>query len=131
MHLHIEFFVEDIARSRAFYTGILGFAVARQKADGFTELRRGSATIALNDRQILNPDHPARPAAGERIGKGVEVVLVEDSLEELYDHVLASGWPISTPLTKQPWGMTDFRVLDPDGIYIRVTAPRTGPSDLS
>lgn len=124
--MHIEFFVEDLERSRDFYTRVLGFAVVRQKTDGFTELRRGSATIALNDLESLSPDHPARPAPGERIGKGVEVVLVENRLLEFYDHVLASKWPISTALRRQPWGMTDFRVLDPDGIYIRVTAPE-GP----
>lgn len=124
MHLQVEFFVEDLARSRDFYTSVLGFAVVRQKADGFTELSRGAAMIALNDRNVLSADHPTRPAAGERTGKGVEVVLIVDSLREVYDHVLASGWPISTPLTKQPWGMTDFRIVDPDGIYIRVTAPR-------
>ena len=124
MQLHIEFFVEDLARSREFYTRVLRFSVARQKVDGFTELRRGTATVALNDHQILNPNHPTRPAPGERIGKGVEVVLIVDCLQEAYDHVLATGWPISTPITKQPWCRTDFRVVDPDGIYIRVTEPR-------
>ena len=123
MHLHIEFFVEDLARSCDFYTVVLEFSVVRQKDDGYIELNRGAATVAINDHRILHLDHPTRPAAGERIGKGVEVVLVTDSLGEVYDHVRASGWPISTPLTEQPWGMTDFRIVDPDGIYIRVTGP--------
>lgn len=125
MHLHIEFFVEDLERSRDFYTAVLGFSVVRQKADGFTELNRGAATVAINDQSMLHPDHPARPGPGERIGKGAEVVLVTDSLQEVYDHVRASGWPISTPLTQQSWGLTDFRIVDPDGIYIRVTTPKT------
>jgi catechol 2,3-dioxygenase-like lactoylglutathione lyase family enzyme len=124
MHLHIEFFVEDLARSRDFYTSVLGFAVVRQKDDGYTELNRGAATVAINDHRMPHLDHPTRPAAGERTGKGVEVVLVTDSLQEVYDHVRASGWPIPTPLTEQPWGMTDFRIVDPDGIYIRMPAPR-------
>ncbi len=124
MHLHVELFVADLAQSRDFYTNVLGFSVVRQKPDGFTELSRGTAILALNDHNILNPGHPARPAAGERIGKGVEVVLVVDGLREVYEHVLDSGWPISTPITHQPWGMTDFRIVDPDGIYIRITTPR-------
>jgi catechol 2,3-dioxygenase-like lactoylglutathione lyase family enzyme len=124
MHLHIEFFVEDLERSRDFYTAVMGFSVVRQKADGFTELNLGAATVAINDHRILHTDHPTRPALGERIGKGVEVVLVTDSLQEVYDHVRASGWPISTALTEQPWGMSDFRIVDPDGIYIRVTASK-------
>ena len=125
MDLHVEFFVEDLERSRDFYTRVLGFAITRQKEDGFTELRRGSATLALNSRRILNADHPARPAPNERIGKGVEIVLVAKALDAVYEQVLASGWPLSTPMTDQPWGMTDFRVIDPDGVYIRVTAPPT------
>lgn len=124
MELHVEFFVEDLVRSREFYTRVLGFTIARQKVDGFTELRRGSATLALNSLKILNQDHPARPAPNERIARGVEIVLITEDLEACYDHVLASRWPVSTPLTEQPWGMTDFRVIDPDGCYIRVTAPR-------
>lgn len=123
MELHVEFFVEDLEPSRDFYTRVLGFKITRQKVDGFTELKRGSATIALNSIDVLEPGHPARPHAHERIGKGVEIVLLVDDLHEIYNHVLAVGWPLSTPITKQPWGMTDFRVSDPDGCYIRITAP--------
>jgi catechol 2,3-dioxygenase-like lactoylglutathione lyase family enzyme len=125
MELHVEFFVEDLARSREFYCAVLGFGIMRQKEDGFTELAQGAATLALNSLSILAPDHPARPGPQERIGKGVELVLLVEDLEEVYRHVLASGWPLSTPMTKQPWGMTDFRLIDPDGIYIRVSGRRT------
>jgi catechol 2,3-dioxygenase-like lactoylglutathione lyase family enzyme len=126
MELHIEFFVRDLPRSRDFYTRVLGFEIIRQQEDGFTELRRGSAVIALNDLAILKHGHPARPRLDERIGKGVEIVLVAEDLDAIYHHVLATGWPLSTPMTEQPWGMTDFRILDPDGCYVRVTArPRT------
>ena len=125
MELHVEFFVADLARSRDFYTRVLGFEIIRQKDDGFTELNRGAATLALNSIAILTPGHPARPGPDERIGKGVEIVLFVTDLDEIYRHVLASGWPLSTPMTKQPWGMTDFRIVDPDGCYIRVTAPRS------
>jgi catechol 2,3-dioxygenase-like lactoylglutathione lyase family enzyme len=123
MDIHVEFFVEDLERSREFYTQVLGFCITRRKEDGFTELRRGAATIALNSNTILKPDHPARPAQHERIGKGIEIVLVTEDLEQVYDQVLASRWPLSTPMTHQPWGMTDFRLIDPDGCYIRVTGP--------
>jgi catechol 2,3-dioxygenase-like lactoylglutathione lyase family enzyme len=123
MELHVEFFVADLERSRDFYTRVLGFEITRQKRDGFTELRRGSAILALNSDSILQADHPARPAPNERIGKGVEIVLVAPDLDAVYDQVLATGWPLSTPLTDQPWGMTDFRLTDPDGCYIRLTAP--------
>jgi catechol 2,3-dioxygenase-like lactoylglutathione lyase family enzyme len=122
MELHVEFFVNDLERSRDFYTSVLGFSITRQKDDGFTELRRGSATLALNSTTILKPDHPARAAPNERSARGVEIVLIADDLHEVYQRVLANEWPLSTPMTDQPWGMTDFRLIDPDGCYIRVTA---------
>ncbi len=124
MQLHVEFFVQDLARSREFYTRVLGFTINRQKEDGFTELSRGDATLALNHIATLSQEHPTSPAANERIGKGVEIVLIVAEVDGVYRQVLATGWPISTPLTSQPWGMTDFRLSDPDGIYIRVSGPR-------
>ena len=62
---------------------------------------------------------PPRTSASAK----VEIVLVADDLDAVHGEVVASGWPLSTPMTDQPWGMTDFRLVDPDGIYIRVTAP--------
>lgn len=122
MELHAEFSVENLERSRDFYVNVLGFTISRQKEDGFTELRQGSAVLALNCLTSLNDDHPTRPRIGERIGRGVEIVLITENLEAAYEQVLASEWPVSTPITNPPWGMTDFRLTDPDGCYIRVTA---------
>jgi hypothetical protein len=28
---------------------------------------------------------------------------------------------LAEPLTDRPWGLRDFRVVDPDGYYLRVT----------
>lgn len=124
MELYVELFVEDLASSREFYTRVLGFGISRQSEDGFTELVLGAATLGLNSRTILSPGHPARPGSREHIARGVEIVLVVDDLEAAHRRVLASEWPLSAPLTKQPWGVSDFRLTDPDGCYIRVTARR-------
>jgi uncharacterized glyoxalase superfamily protein PhnB len=40
----------------------------------------------------------------------------------VYPHVRSEGWPRSAELRRQPWGLTDFRLLDPDGYYWRVTS---------
>jgi len=32
-----------------------------------------------------------------------------------------SGWPVCD-LALQPWGLRDFRLVDPDGYYVRVTS---------
>jgi uncharacterized glyoxalase superfamily protein PhnB len=40
----------------------------------------------------------------------------------------SSGWQMRwgsrmvEPLAARPWGQTDFRLIDPDGYYVRVTS---------
>ena len=37
------------------------------------------------------------------------------------DRVVAAGWPLEEDLRHRPWGLTDFRVLDPAGYYLSIT----------
>ena len=52
---------------------------------------------------------------------GVELVLEVDDVHAERDRVLDAGWPLAEDLTIRPWGLTDFRLLDPVGYYWRVT----------
>lgn len=33
----------------------------------------------------------------------------------------AADWPLEEGLTSRPWGLSDFRLLDPHGHYLRIT----------
>ena len=122
MPIQVELFATDLERSVAFYTGVLGFEVTRQEPGGFTELVRGEATLALNRIELLRPNHPVHAQPGERLGRGVEIVFFVDDPGPLHGDVVAAGWPLSTDLSEQSWGLTDFRLVDPDGYYIRVSS---------
>ena len=124
MRLHLELFVDDVGRSAAFFTGVLGFRIVKQTMDGYTALARGDAAISLNRRERLPADHPVHAHPGEPLGRGVEVVLYVEDVRAAYDDVVASGWPRSGELLLQPWGEDDFRILDPDGYYIRISSMR-------
>jgi uncharacterized glyoxalase superfamily protein PhnB len=52
---------------------------------------------------------------------GVELVLEVDDVVAERDQVTAAGWPITEDLHDRPWGLRDFRVLDPAGYYLRIT----------
>lgn len=121
MRLQLEFFVDDIERSLAFYTEVLGFQIRAQGEDGYIALARGDATISLNKRSSLPIDHPVQARPGEPLGRGVEVVLYVEDVHATYEGVVASGWPRSSELSLWPWGEQDFRVLDPDGYYLRIS----------
>ena len=122
MKLQLELFVEDVERSLAFYTGVLSFEVLKRKEDGYTALAQGEALIALNRRSTLDSTHPIHARPGEPLGRGVEIALMVENVRATHDRVAARDWPRSTELTHQPWGARDFRILDPDGYYLRISS---------
>jgi uncharacterized glyoxalase superfamily protein PhnB len=51
----------------------------------------------------------------------VELVFEVDDVVAERDLVTAAGWPLAEKLQKRPWGLTDFRIRDPAGYYLRIT----------
>lgn len=121
--LRLELFVDDIAVSRAFYEQALGFD-SPENADheGYLPLYRDGAIIALNRRADLPADHPLALGADERPGRGLEIVVEVDDVDEA--HAVAGKATEVSALKDQPWGLRDFRLTDPDGYYLRVTSRR-------
>jgi hypothetical protein len=56
-----------------------------------------------------------------RLPAGTELVLETDDVTTERDRIAGTGWPLEDDLTERPWGLTDFRLYDPDGYYFRVT----------
>jgi catechol 2,3-dioxygenase-like lactoylglutathione lyase family enzyme len=122
MTFRLELFVNNLPESLDFYRRVLGFEAGEQQRDGYTLVTNGKVQIGLNLLSNLREDHPIRPSADERLGKGVEIVLEVSDVEDVYARVKSQNWPISTELKHRPWGLTDFRVLDPNGYFLRLTS---------
>lgn len=119
--LRVELFVRDVPRSVAFYRDILGFETLREAPSGYTSIACQGAVFGLNDAAQVSGAHPARPRADHPVGLGIELVLVVEDVAGLHARACSSGRTDVSALVAQPWGLTDFRVVDPDGYYIRVT----------
>ncbi|GAC1486117.1 MAG: hypothetical protein NVS1B1_01090 [Candidatus Limnocylindrales bacterium] len=123
----IELHVPAFAPVKEFY-GALGFAVAREEigdaGDGYLVLRRGTNILRFwpgSDAVDRHEHFGSLPASSPR-GYGVEVVIVVEDLDAVYE--AARGFArIVAPLQERPWGLRDFRVLDPFGYYLRITEP--------
>jgi lactoylglutathione lyase len=63
-----------------------------------------------------------RSIASQRRGLGVEIVMEVDDLGTAHRRVLDSGHPVFEPPQQRPWGLWDFRIVDPDGYYLRITS---------
>ncbi|WP_158591616.1 VOC family protein [Deinococcus cavernae] len=119
--LRVELFVNDVEVSLSFYRDILGFEVVGENAT-YRALRLGNSRLALQDIRTLEPDHPL--AQPWKRGLGVEIVLEVEEVTTLHQRVQAC-WAQVTSLKQQVWGLTDFRVTDPDGYYWRITEKRS------
>jgi lactoylglutathione lyase len=118
MTLRAEIFPDDLDATVGFYTNVPRFRVAadrRAEPDGYVALTRGSVRIGAARRAV----------PGARMGRlppsGVELVLEVDDVTGERDRVAAAGWPLEEDLQSRPWGLTDFRILDPAGYYLRIT----------
>jgi catechol 2,3-dioxygenase-like lactoylglutathione lyase family enzyme len=137
MRLRLELFVADLERSIAWYVEVLGFGLVRADL-GYASVQRGDVVLGLGPTAKLpadggGPGHTQAKVARGR-GAGVEIVLEVDdptAVEAAAARVTEKGWPLVEPVTARPWGLRDFRVVDPDGYYVRVTHGNAAAEALS
>jgi predicted enzyme related to lactoylglutathione lyase len=115
--LRIELFPADLDVSVDFYVSMLAFAIARDDRPSggrYVCLRRDDVVLGLAERSAASDE-----SAPGRVD--VEIVLEVDDVTVERDRVLADGGTLADDVTTRPWGLTDFRLYDPDGNYWRVT----------
>jgi len=127
--LRFELFVDDVEASVSFYGATLGLVPPENwSPDGYVPLRAGAVTVGVQNHTKLPVEHhfSASHLAGQR-GVGLEFVIEVDDVDRAY--ALASveaerhGGGIE-PLCDRPWNTRVFRLVDPDGYYLRVTSGR-------
>jgi catechol 2,3-dioxygenase-like lactoylglutathione lyase family enzyme len=126
MRLRAELFVDDLDASIRFYTEVLGFEVVRRN-DGYASVQRGLVVFGLGPVDKLPESGTGPGFTRQRLardkGAGVEIVLELDDVRQvasLHERCRALV-PIVEELQDRPWGLRDFRILDPDGYYLRIT----------
>lgn len=117
-------YTRRIAEYELFLQNVAGFKVEK-KGPHFTALRTESARLLLNDPDILAPDHPFyQKLTGSGEGMGMEMCLVvADAVKACELAAKQPGWTIVAEAAVRPWGVRDFRVLSPDGHYLRISEP--------
>ena len=128
MAMRLELFVRDVDATIDFYSRVLGFELVRKEPDDYASLRCGRVVLGIGPVSKLPAEggYITQGIADLRRGLGVEIVLEVDDVDGWHNRVLASGYPILEPLQERPWGLSGFRIADPDGYYLRLTscAPR-------
>ncbi|MDP1422079.1 VOC family protein [Peribacillus simplex] len=126
MNLRLELFVESIEKSVEFYRDILEFNAPKEIIHTYVPVKKGSVTLGLGEMKNLPESHPLKVSNScQQTGLGVEIVLEVEDINDIYNKVVEKGYSIQTKLTKRSWGLEDFRLIDPDGYYIRITSMAT------
>ena len=118
MTLRFEIFPSDLEATVDFYTRVLRFEVSadrRREPQPYIELRRDAVRIGAARRADDGHSSHRLPPVG------VELVLEVDDVDDELERVRMSGWPIAEQLQERPWGLRDFRLIDPSGYYLRFT----------
>jgi catechol 2,3-dioxygenase-like lactoylglutathione lyase family enzyme len=125
--LSFELAVDDLQRSVDFYRDVLGLTPPPdQPLDGYIPLWGGAVTIGISLFSALPASHHlARGGPVVPRGVGAEIVLEVRDVDAAYEtalrHADARGGRIEA-IEDRTWGLQDFRVIDPDGYYLRITS---------
>jgi lactoylglutathione lyase len=118
MTMRFEIFPDDLDVTVDFYIRVLGFRLTadrRNDPSAYVSLQRGSVGVGAAKRVLPDARAARLPPTG------VELVLEVDDVAAERNRVVAAGWPLEEDLQDRPWGLTDFRILDPAGYYLRIT----------
>ncbi|MEU5027584.1 VOC family protein [Streptomyces milbemycinicus] len=99
----------DPERSRAFYGETLGLAVYREFGEGperGTVYFLGGGFLELSGRS----DTPPAP--------GLQLWLQVDDVAAAHEELTAHGVEVERPPLKEPWGLIEMWISDPDGVKI-------------
>lgn len=123
MSLRMELFVRDVETSIGFYRAVLGFTLVRRDP-GYASIRNGDVILGLGpiDKLPEREGYFTRERLAHDRSAGVEIVLEVDDVVAYRRRVGRAGSSVEDELRRREWGLTDFRLVDPDGYYLRVTS---------
>jgi lactoylglutathione lyase len=119
LELRIEIFPDDLDVFLDFYVRVLRFTIVADRRDDdppYVAVRRDHVRIGAA-RVASGVDRSARA-----LPTGTEIVLEADDVVLERNAVVAAGWPLASDLEPRRWGLTDFRLFDPDGYFLRITS---------
>ncbi len=126
-----ELYCSSIKTSLLFYTEILGFNIQYQREeDRFAMLERQGSRIMLDEIREDFKNLTDRIWLADRLekpfGRGINLQIMTNEVEKLYEHVQKSGAYIFLPIEVKWYRANDvelgnhqFIVLDPDGYMLR------------
>jgi predicted enzyme related to lactoylglutathione lyase len=100
----------DLARSHAFYGDVLGLAVYRE----FGPPERRGVVYFLGNGLLEVSGHAEKPPVG------LEIWLQVRNVAREHERLADVGVTVTRPPRREPWGLVEMWIEDPDGVRIAV-----------
>ena len=125
--IYLELHVPDFAPAKDFYKK-LGFEIVWERPPvgwkGYVVMEREGSVICFwgGNQEIYTHPYFKKFSAKTPPGFGVEIVYSVSDVDTYFEDAKKFA-EVSEPLEMRPWGLRDFRIVDPYGYYIRVSEP--------
>jgi len=125
--ISLELHVPDFEKVKEFY-GKLGFEVIWEREPeekkGYLVLKKENNILCFwaGNQEVWNQNYFKKYSKNTKRGYAVEIVIMVENVKEFYQEVKKFAKVVSK-LATRPWGLSDFRIEDPFGFYIRFTDP--------
>jgi glyoxylase I family protein len=117
----VRYQVKDVARSVAFYTTQLGFALEHQQLPAFASISLGDAHLLLSGPQASG-SRPMPDGRQQQPGGWNRVVLRVHDLPKFIETLKKAGLPFRNEMETGPGGQ-QIQIEDPDGNPIELFEP--------
>jgi lactoylglutathione lyase len=123
LNIRLELFVKDLQRSVDFYKNVIQLELSSQNENS-AMFKAENLNLLLTQEDVISNNHYFSEIKTSRKGMGVEIILVVPDVQSYYQRICEMQIELESELKQQEWGMTDFRLTDPDGYYLRITSPK-------
>ena len=107
-------FVEDLGRSKDFYRGAVGLAVASEDAESVA-FRVGGLTVIVLQVDRAREQLHGQPTAAPNAATSGFLAAFTDDVDALHARMVERGVAFFQEPTDQPWGMRTAYFKDPAG----------------
>ncbi len=116
----VKLYVNDIEKTLLFYEEVIGLKLYKRNMHA-VRFNHDQFSLLLASDSTLNENHHFYDRK-ERKGNGFELIIVVDHIEDVYERCKEKRCTIQEEIQTYPWEMRGFKVVDPDGYFLRITS---------
>ena len=118
--INVSLTVRNLQASLAWYRDVVGFTVDKEhERDG----KLLAVSLKAGEVRILINEDDGKLGMDREKGAGFSMqFLTSQNIDEVANHIKASGGSLATEPADMPWGARVFRIQDPDGFKIVISS---------